>query len=107
MFPISVDLVTTKAAIAYLYQYVYKKADPITARITYGKDEIEAYRSVRYVSSSEAMWRMFGFHETNERFSSVNLLYVHHEGEQLVVHDEADEPEQSGNKRQTTQFPIS
>lgn len=36
---------------------------------------------------------MFGFH-TNERFPSVELLYVHHEGEQPVIHDEADEPEQ-------------
>ena len=87
-----VDLVTAKAVIAYLYKYAYKKQDAITARITYGKDEIEAYRSVRYISSSEAMWHMFGFH-TNERFPSVELLYVHHEGEQPVIHDEANEPE--------------
>jgi len=89
---ICVDLVTANAVIAYLYKYAYKKADTITARITHGNDEIEAYRSARYISSSEAMWHMFGF-ETNRRFPSVNLLYVHHEGEQPVVHDEADEPE--------------
>ena len=88
---ICVDLVTAKAVIAYLYKYAYKKADTVTARITYGKNEIEAYRSVRYISSSEAMWHMFGF-RTNDRFPSVNLLYVHHDGEQPVIHDEADEP---------------
>ncbi|CAN0567976.1 unnamed protein product, partial [Ectocarpus sp. 12 AP-2014] len=55
-------------------------------------NEIEVYRSVRYISSSEAMWHMFGFC-TSQRFPSVNLLCVHHEGEQTVIHDEADEPE--------------
>lgn len=90
---ICIDLVTANAVIAYLYKYAYKKEDGVTARITYGKDEIEAYRSVRYISSSEAIWHMFGFH-TNDRFPSVELLYVHHAGEQPVIHDEADEPEQ-------------
>ena len=90
---ICVDLVTAKAVIAYLCKCAYKRADTITARTTYGKDEIEAYGSVRYISSSEAMWHMFGFH-TNERFPSVNLLYVHHQGEQPVIQDEADEPQQ-------------
>ncbi|CAN0261560.1 unnamed protein product [Ectocarpus sp. 12 AP-2014] len=85
------DLVTAKAVIAYLYKYAYKKEDSVRARVTYKDNEIEAYRSVRYISSSEAMWHIFGFH-TQERTPSVNLLYVHREGEQPVIHDEADEP---------------
>ncbi|CAM9911239.1 unnamed protein product [Ectocarpus sp. 13 AM-2016] len=85
------DLVTAKAVIAYLYKYAYKKEDSVRARVTYKDNEIEAYRSVRYISSSEAMWHIFGFH-TQERTPSVNLLYVHREGEQSVIHDEADEP---------------
>ena len=87
------DLVTAKAVIAYLYKYAYKKADSVKARILYGDDEIEAYRSARYISSSEAMWHIFGFH-TQDRTPSVNLLYVHLQGEQPVVHDEADQPEE-------------
>ena len=39
------------------------------------------------------MWHVFGFN-TQERTPSVNLLYVHLQGEQPVVHDEADEPEE-------------
>ena len=63
---ICVDLVTAMAVIAYLYKYACEKADAIRARVSYGKDEIEAYRSVRYISSSEAMWQFFGF-TTQER----------------------------------------
>ncbi|CAN0601734.1 unnamed protein product, partial [Ectocarpus sp. 12 AP-2014] len=73
---ICVDLVTAKAVLAYLYKYTFKKQDTTTARITYGNNETEADRSVRYISSSEAMWHMFGFC-TSQRFPSVNLLYVH------------------------------
>lgn len=90
---ICVDLVTAMAVIAFFYKYACKKADTIRARVLYGKDEIEAYRSVRYISSSEAMWHIFGF-TTQERTPSGNLLYVHLSGEQPVVHDEADAPDE-------------
>ncbi|CAN0374873.1 unnamed protein product, partial [Laminaria digitata] len=85
------DLVTAKAVIAYLYKYAYK-GDTIRARILYGKDEIEAYRSCRYISSSEAMWHIFGF-TPQERTPSVQLLFIHLKGEQPVVFDEADSVE--------------
>ncbi|CAN0579455.1 unnamed protein product, partial [Ectocarpus sp. 12 AP-2014] len=55
-------------------------------------DEIEAYRSVRYISASEAMWHIFGF-RTQARTPSVNLLYVHLPNEQPVIDDEADSVE--------------
>ena len=58
---ICVDLVTANAVIAYIYKYCYKGCDLARARILYGGDEIEAYKSIRYISSSEAMWRIFGF----------------------------------------------
>ena len=51
---IFVDMVTGKAVIAYLYKYAHKPADSTRAKITYNGNEIEAFRSVRYISSSEA-----------------------------------------------------
>ena len=87
---ICVDYVTGRAVIAYLYKYTYKLQDTTRARVIYGKDEIEAYRSVRYISSSEAMWHIFGF-RTQDRTPSVNLLFVHLPNEQPVVYDEADD----------------
>ena len=52
---ICVDLITDRAVIAYLYKYCFKLADYLRARILYNNNEIKAYRSVRYISSSEAM----------------------------------------------------
>ena len=84
---ICVDLVTANAVIAYIYKYCYKGSDLAKARILYGGDEIEAYKSIRYISSSEATWRIFGF-DMQKRSPNAILLHVHLEGEQTVVHDE-------------------
>ena len=89
---ICIDMVTGKAVIAYLYKYAYKPADSTRAKITYNGNGIEAYRSVRYISSSEAMWHIFGF-RPQERVPTVVLLFVHLPGEQPVVLDEADSAE--------------
>lgn len=69
------DLVTAKAVIAYLYKYAYKKADTIRARIFYGKNEIKAYRSCRYISSPEAMRHIFAFN-SQER-TAIGSASVH------------------------------
>lgn len=90
---ICVDLVTANAVIAYIYKYCYKGSDMAKARVMYGGDEIEAYRSIRYISSSEAMWRIFGF-DMQKRSPNVILLHVHLQGEQVVVHDEDASHEQ-------------
>ena len=89
---ICIDIVTGRAVIAYLYKYAYKPADSTRAKITYNGNETEAYRSVRYISSSEAMWHIFGF-RSQERVPAVVLLFVHLQGEQPVVLDEADSAE--------------
>ena len=85
-------LVAGKAVIAYLYKHAYKPADSTGAKITYNGNEIEAYRSVRYFSSSEAMWHIFGF-RSQERVPAVVPLFVHLEGEQPAALDEADSAE--------------
>ena len=90
---ICVDLVTAMAVVAYIYKYCYKGPDMAKARIMYDGDEIEAYKSIRYISSSEAMWRIFGF-DMQSRSPGVILLYVHLEGQQVVIHDEDDTAEQ-------------
>ena len=89
---ISIAMVTGKAVIAYLYKYAYTPADSTRAKITYNGNEIEAYRSVRYISSSNAMWHIFGF-RSQERVPAVVLLFVHLEEEQPVFLDEEDSAE--------------
>lgn len=73
-------------------QIAYKLADTVKARILYGDDEIEASRSVRYISASEAMWHIFGF-KTQEGTPSASLLFVHVPDEQPAIYDEADDLE--------------
>jgi len=81
------DIVTANAVVSYIYKYCYKSADMTKARILYDGDEIEAYKSVRYISSSEAMWRIFGF-DVQSRSPTVILLFVHLENEQIAIHEE-------------------
>lgn len=69
----------------------------VKAKILHDGDEVEAYRSIRYVFSSEAIWKMFAF-QMQMRRPGVELLFVHFQGEQPVVHDEADTVIERRNK---------
>ncbi|CAM9941562.1 unnamed protein product [Ectocarpus sp. 6 AP-2014] len=99
---ICVDVVTAKAVVASLYKYCYKGNDMAKARVMYDGNEIEAYKSIRYISSSEAMWRMFDFDMQN-RSPNVILLFIHLENEQIVVHDDdASEDQRRAMARSST-----
>jgi hypothetical protein len=87
---ICVDLVTSSSCGKYLYKYVHKGPDFTRACIECDGNEIEAYRSVRYVSASEAMWHIFGYN-MSAREPTVQLLPVHLEHEQVVLIDEDEE----------------
>ena len=58
------------------------------AKILFEGNEIEAYKSFRYLSTSEAMWRLFGYGMQLRSPNSI-LLFVHLENEQIAVHDAA------------------
>ena len=47
-------------------------------------DEIQEYIQARYLSASEAAWRIFGFH-VNQREPSVSALPVHLSGEDSLL----------------------
>lgn len=61
------------------------------ARILSKGNGIEAYKSIRYSSSSEATWSISA---SSCHIAHVTLLFVHLEGEHVVVHDEADDVDQ-------------
>lgn len=48
------------------------------------KNEAETYINTRYISASEAIWRIFGFHLHNE-FPRVLRLSIHLPNEQMLV----------------------
>ncbi|XP_025685338.1 uncharacterized protein [Arachis hypogaea] len=67
---INVEHTCQTSAIKYLFKYVYKGNDRVTASFyqtsedgntTPIVDEIQNYYDCRYISSSEAAWRLFGY----------------------------------------------
>ena len=60
-------------------------------------DEISNFINARYVSSSEALWRIFGF-KLHQEYPFVQRLAVHLPNAQLVTFDETKEINEILNK---------
>jgi hypothetical protein len=81
---INVEVYNNIRVIKYLFKYVYKKHHRATVEISHQSDnategnvvkanEIKKYLNCRYVSASEAVWRIFKF-DMHERFPAVERL---------------------------------
>ena len=81
---INVESISSVKAIKYIYKYVYKGHDRITMEFGTCTDEIKQYMDARYVSSCEALWRMYMF-EMQEHTPPIVRLQVHLPDEQSVV----------------------
>ena len=104
---INVEICNTIGAVKYLFKYVYKGSDKVTfsldnpteptpnipseidQNITANKnlDEIKKYLDARYVSASEACWRIFQY-DTNKQNPHTIRLPVHLEGQQNILFDD-------------------
>ncbi|XP_074265342.1 uncharacterized protein LOC141587773 [Silene latifolia] len=99
---INVEWCNTAKAIKYLFKYISKGPDKATLVIKEDtNDEIKAYMDCRYLSASEAAWRIFEF-DIQERYPSVMRLPVHLEGEQAVVIKDSDVLEEVIEKKNST-----
>ena len=65
----------------FILRSITKGADFIKAKIMCDDDEIEAYRSARYIPAAEAAWRLLGFH-VMDRYPSFSPLRLHLPDEQ-------------------------
>ncbi|KAF7807564.1 uncharacterized protein G2W53_039725 [Senna tora] len=94
---INVEFCNQSRSIKYLFKYVSKGHDRVTATIydgsntdgTENKDEIKQYYDCRYISPCEAVWRIFGF-EINFREPLVDRLSFHLPNEQSVIFEDDD-----------------
>lgn len=95
---INFEVCASLSSMKYLYKYVHKGADCITIQTSedgqqvLNWDEIQNYLDCRYVSSTEAAFRLMGF-PLADRSHSVMTLPVHFENEHAVLFDENDQDE--------------
>ncbi|MCH79884.1 ATP-dependent DNA helicase PIF1 [Trifolium medium] len=93
---INVEACNKSNAIKYLFKYVNKGHDRSNVVISNGKtvakdvdslDEIKRFYDCRYISPSEAVWRLFKF-DIHQKFPAVIRLCIHLENEQNIKFDD-------------------
>ncbi|XP_058726301.1 uncharacterized protein LOC131597634 [Vicia villosa] len=92
---INMEWCNQSTSIKYLFKYINKGYDRITAAIVMNEngcpierqdiDEIKQYIDCRYVSPSEASWRIYGF-PIHGRKPAVERLHFHCEGQHSVYY---------------------
>ena len=78
---VNVEYVSTHGAVKYMFKYVFKGSDRITASVQ--RDETIKYIDARFIGASEAVWRLLKF-RTHGQFPPVQALAVHLENMQRV-----------------------
>ncbi|MCO5559223.1 hypothetical protein L7F22_012818 [Adiantum nelumboides] len=94
---INVEVCSTIQAVKYVYKYIYKGHDRATVRFHAAQndgqrqhvDEIDMYLDGRYVSASEACWRIFDF-PLHSDAPDVQRLSVHVPSGQMVTFQDHD-----------------
>ncbi|XP_071943821.1 uncharacterized protein [Antedon mediterranea] len=82
---INIEIVTTIKAVKYIYKYITKGNDRVMVKLPSGEDahdEIESFANARYISASEAIWRLYEFPLTR-RHPAVKKLPIHLEHDQM------------------------
>ncbi|XP_076301721.1 uncharacterized protein LOC143219730 [Lasioglossum baleicum] len=98
---INVEYCNSVKAIKYICKYVNKGSDQAAFTIENEKDEVKIYESGRYISSSEAVWRILSF-PIHERFPPVVHLAVHLENGQRVYFNPRNLSDKINSPPQTT-----
>ena len=92
---INVEVVYSIKAVKYLYKYITKGSDRVIIRMANGgerditNDEIERFVNARYISASEAYWRIYEF-KIQYKYPPVSKLPLHLENEQTVIFQSTD-----------------
>ena len=99
---INVEVCSTATAVKYLYKYVFKGHDRATVQMLDAggvADEISSYLDARYVSASEACWRIFEY-DMHEEKPDIQRLQVHLPNQNEVMFRDDDDLHQFINQDQ-------
>jgi len=94
---INVEICNEINSIKYVYKYVYKGHDRAqvymtnTAGVAPGQDEVKNFLDARYISASEACWRLLGY-PMHKEFPSCQRLDVNLPNDQRIYYNENDSP---------------
>ncbi|KAF0696189.1 ATP-dependent DNA helicase, partial [Aphis craccivora] len=86
---INVEYCNSVKSIKYICKYITKGSDQAAFGFENDNDEVKLYKSGRYISSSEAVWRILAF-PINERSPTVFRLSVHLENGRRVYFNPND-----------------
>lgn len=108
---INVEVCSSVTAVKYLYKYVYKGHDKVSFGFSKNStdehvDEIQNYLDARFVTASEAAWRLLGL-PMSDQFPKTSRLSIHLENKQTIVYKEKEEVEKiiEDSTRYKTQLP--
>lgn len=98
---INVEFCNSVKSIKYICKYVTKGSDMAMISVADRNDEITCFQMARYISSNEAIWRIFGF-QIHERHPTVFHLAVHLENGQRVYFTAKNAVQQAQSPPPTT-----
>jgi hypothetical protein len=85
---VNIEICNKSNCIKYLFKYITKGVDRVTASLEFGDeenvDEIKQFYDCRYLSPSESIWRIFKF-DIHNRWPAVKRLTFHLHNEQRVM----------------------
>jgi hypothetical protein len=86
---INLEVCASIKSVKYIHKYIYKGNDRATLEMGGAVDEVKTYLDSRYISSTEAAWRILEF-PMHLEWPSVYRLPVHLPDEQMVFYDPED-----------------
>ena len=93
---INLEFCNQSRSIKYLFKYINKGHDRVTAALYQSPneennnqsiDEIKMYYDCRYISPCEATWRIFAY-DIHSRYPAVERLHFHLHGQQFVCYED-------------------
>ena len=105
---INTEIVASVGGVKYLYKYINKGSDRVMVEVPgqqgqLANNEIQRFTDARYISASEALWRLYGF-PISQKYPPVEKLPVHLEGEQVVIIHEGETPQAAAERTTKTQL---